>query len=235
MLLIQVQASLLAAGEAPAGNGRSSPQAPDEQPPPAAPTAEGSELDPQDIGAGAAGGVVPHPEVAGAGADGVAQAEAQVALSIVAVVVFRKNVTGAVQQAAVGIGAGSAGGVGGERAGGGDVDAEEVLVAAVVDLARDAVSNVRRDLSFPLVCANGEDRPLSGYKDAEFVKMAMLGIKLGKKLIMVVEKFEELRQIVALSKQLGVEPQLGIRTRLLTKGGANGPRAPARTPSSAWF
>jgi arginine decarboxylase len=58
----------------------------------------------------------------------------------------------------------------------------------------------------------------NGYKDAEFIKMAMLGIKLGKKVIMVVEKLEELRQIIAISKQLGVEPLLGIRARLLSKG-----------------
>ena len=58
----------------------------------------------------------------------------------------------------------------------------------------------------------------NGYKDAEFVKMAMLGIKLGKTVIMVVEKLEELRQIIAISKQLGVEPLIGIRARLLSKG-----------------
>ncbi|HMP84519.1 MAG TPA: biosynthetic arginine decarboxylase [Verrucomicrobiota bacterium] len=58
----------------------------------------------------------------------------------------------------------------------------------------------------------------NGYKDCEFIKMAMLGIKLGKKVIMVVEKLEELRQIIAVSKQLGVEPLLGIRARLLSKG-----------------
>jgi arginine decarboxylase len=58
----------------------------------------------------------------------------------------------------------------------------------------------------------------NGYKDAEFIKMAMLGIKLGKKVIMVVEKLEELRHIISISKQLGVEPLLGIRARLLSKG-----------------
>ena len=58
----------------------------------------------------------------------------------------------------------------------------------------------------------------NGYKDAEFIKMAMLGIKLGKTVIMVVEKLEELRQIITVSKQMGVEPLIGIRTRLLSKG-----------------
>jgi arginine decarboxylase len=58
----------------------------------------------------------------------------------------------------------------------------------------------------------------NGYKDAEFIRMALLGIKLGKKVIMVVEKLEELRHIIAISKQIGVEPLVGIRARLLSKG-----------------
>src|SRR5579863_4053523 len=58
----------------------------------------------------------------------------------------------------------------------------------------------------------------NGYKDAGFIKMAILGQKLGKKVILVVEKLEELRHIISLSKQLGVEPLIGIRARLLSKG-----------------
>ena len=58
----------------------------------------------------------------------------------------------------------------------------------------------------------------NGYKDASFVKMALMGIKLGKKVIMVVEKLEELRQILNLSRHLGVEPMIGIRARLLSRG-----------------
>src|SRR6266852_4551629 len=59
----------------------------------------------------------------------------------------------------------------------------------------------------------------NGYKDPSFIRVALLGTKLGKKVIMVVEKLEELRQIITLSKQLGVEPLIGIRARLLSKGG----------------
>ncbi|MCW5552458.1 MAG: biosynthetic arginine decarboxylase [Verrucomicrobiae bacterium] len=58
----------------------------------------------------------------------------------------------------------------------------------------------------------------NGYKDCDFIRMALLGIKLGKKVIMVVEKLEELRQIISVSKQFGVEPLIGIRARLLAKG-----------------
>ncbi|HEV2453678.1 MAG TPA: biosynthetic arginine decarboxylase [Verrucomicrobiae bacterium] len=58
----------------------------------------------------------------------------------------------------------------------------------------------------------------NGYKDPEFIKMALLGVKLGKRVIIVVEKLEELRHIIAISKQHGVEPLIGIRARLLSKG-----------------
>ena len=58
----------------------------------------------------------------------------------------------------------------------------------------------------------------NGYKDANFIRMALLGTKLNKKVIMVVEKLEELRQIITLSRQFGVEPLIGIRTRLLSRG-----------------
>jgi arginine decarboxylase len=58
----------------------------------------------------------------------------------------------------------------------------------------------------------------NGYKDSTFIRMALMGIKLGKKVILVVEKLEELRQILGVSKQVGVEPLIGIRTRLLSKG-----------------
>src|SRR4051812_42589816 len=58
----------------------------------------------------------------------------------------------------------------------------------------------------------------NGYKDAGFIRMALMGIKLGKTVIMVVEKLEELRQIITVSRQFGVEPLIGIRARLLSKG-----------------
>jgi arginine decarboxylase len=58
----------------------------------------------------------------------------------------------------------------------------------------------------------------NGYKDCTFIRMALMGIKLGKKVVLVVEKLEELKQILAVSKQVGVEPLIGIRTRLMSKG-----------------
>ncbi len=58
----------------------------------------------------------------------------------------------------------------------------------------------------------------NGYKDAQFIRIALMGIKLGSKVILVVEKLEELKQIIAVSRQMGVEPIIGIRARLMSKG-----------------
>ncbi len=58
----------------------------------------------------------------------------------------------------------------------------------------------------------------NGYKDANFIRMALLGTKLNKKVILVVEKLEELKQIIATSRQCGVEPLIGVRARLQSRG-----------------
>jgi len=58
----------------------------------------------------------------------------------------------------------------------------------------------------------------NGYKDREFVEMALLGTKLGKRLVIVVEKFSELPLIVELARKLNVVPIIGVRAKLATRG-----------------
>src|SRR5438270_3173581 len=58
----------------------------------------------------------------------------------------------------------------------------------------------------------------NGYKDVAFVRIALLGRKLGKKAVIVVEKLEELEQTIRASKEVGLEPYIGIRVRLHSKG-----------------
>jgi len=58
----------------------------------------------------------------------------------------------------------------------------------------------------------------NGYKDTLFIQNALLGLKLGKRVIMVVEKIEELNQILEVSKEFGIEPMIGLRVRLQSKG-----------------
>ena len=58
----------------------------------------------------------------------------------------------------------------------------------------------------------------NGYKDRAFIRIALLGRKLGKAVVIVVEKLEELEQTIRASKEVGVEPYIGIRVRLHSKG-----------------
>jgi arginine decarboxylase len=58
----------------------------------------------------------------------------------------------------------------------------------------------------------------NGYKDPAFIRIALLGRKLGKSVVIVVEKLEELEQTIRTSKEVGVEPYIGIRVRLHSKG-----------------
>src|ERR1700737_2102007 len=58
----------------------------------------------------------------------------------------------------------------------------------------------------------------NGYKDATFIRMAMLGRKLDKKVILIAEKLSEIRAIVKIAAEMNVEPWIGIRVRLVSKG-----------------
>src|SRR5205809_1317694 len=58
----------------------------------------------------------------------------------------------------------------------------------------------------------------NGYKDPAFIRIALLGRKLGKPVVIVAEKLEEVEQIIRASKEVGVEPWIGIRARLHSKG-----------------
>src|SRR5712664_395572 len=58
----------------------------------------------------------------------------------------------------------------------------------------------------------------NGYKDPAFIRIALLGRKLGKLVVIVVEKLEELEQTIRAAKEVGVEPVIGIRVRLHSKG-----------------
>jgi arginine decarboxylase len=58
----------------------------------------------------------------------------------------------------------------------------------------------------------------NGYKDATYIRMAMIGRKLGKRIILIAEKLSEVRAIVKVAAEMNVEPWIGMRVRLLSKG-----------------
>lgn len=58
----------------------------------------------------------------------------------------------------------------------------------------------------------------NGYKDEEFMKLALLGRKLGRKVVVVIEKLNELPLLIKVSQEMQVEPIIGLRAKLTTKG-----------------
>ncbi|PTX93961.1 arginine decarboxylase [Spartobacteria bacterium LR76] len=58
----------------------------------------------------------------------------------------------------------------------------------------------------------------NGYKDTSFIRNALVARKLGKIVILVVEKLEELKHILKVAAEMNVEPMIGLRVRLLSKG-----------------
>ena len=66
------------------------------------------------------------------------------------------------------------------------------------------------DNETPIVC--------NGFKDDEYIEMAMLAQKVGRRIIPVVEKYTELELIAKYAERVGVRPAIGIRAKLASRG-----------------
>ncbi|HEY9633600.1 MAG TPA: biosynthetic arginine decarboxylase [Coleofasciculaceae cyanobacterium] len=58
----------------------------------------------------------------------------------------------------------------------------------------------------------------NGYKDREYIETALLSTRLGQKAIIVLEQLEEVQLVIDAANQLGIEPIVGVRAKLSTKG-----------------
>lgn len=58
----------------------------------------------------------------------------------------------------------------------------------------------------------------NGYKDENYVELALLAQKMGRRIFLVVEKLNELRLIADISKRLKIRPNIGIRIKLASSG-----------------
>lgn len=70
----------------------------------------------------------------------------------------------------------------------------------------------------------------NGYKDREYIETATLAQRLGQMAIIVIEQLEEVQFVIEASRKLGIEPVLGVRAKLSSKGigrwgGSTGDRA----------
>jgi arginine decarboxylase len=58
----------------------------------------------------------------------------------------------------------------------------------------------------------------NGYKDEDYIELALLAQKMGRTIFIVVEKLNELKLIARIAKRLKVKPNLGIRIKLASSG-----------------
>ena len=71
------------------------------------------------------------------------------------------------------------------------------------------------DNQTPIIC--------NGFKDDEYIEMAMLAQKAGRMIIPVVEKYTELHLILKYSARVGVRPSIGLRVKLASRGSGRWP------------
>ncbi len=66
------------------------------------------------------------------------------------------------------------------------------------------------DADVPIIC--------NGFKDGHFIEMALLAQKIGRQVVVVVEKYTELELILRLAERIGVRPHIGMRIKLASRG-----------------
>jgi arginine decarboxylase len=58
----------------------------------------------------------------------------------------------------------------------------------------------------------------NGYKDREYIELALMSKKVGRRPVIIIEKYSELNLIIEVAEKLGVEAEIGFRLRLAGKG-----------------
>jgi arginine decarboxylase len=58
----------------------------------------------------------------------------------------------------------------------------------------------------------------NGYKDEDYIELALLAQKMGKRIYLVVEKLNELKLITTIARRLKIKPNIGVRVKLASTG-----------------
>jgi arginine decarboxylase len=58
----------------------------------------------------------------------------------------------------------------------------------------------------------------NGYKDDIFIRMALNAVRMKKKVVLILEKVSELERILAVARERGVRPLIGMRAKLYARG-----------------
>jgi arginine decarboxylase len=94
------------------------------------------------------------------------------------------------------------------------------IVSAGKDYNYGLEAGSKPELMIALAMHEGTQRLIicNGYKDPDYIRLALLGRKLGKKIIIVVEQLSEVDTIIRIAKETGVKPMIGFRVKLQTRG-----------------
>ena len=94
------------------------------------------------------------------------------------------------------------------------------IVGAGRDFGYGLEAGSKPELMIALAMHEGGDRLIicNGYKDDDYIRLALLGRKLDKQVIIVVEQLAEVDDIIRISQETGVMPLVGFRAKLLTRG-----------------
>jgi len=94
------------------------------------------------------------------------------------------------------------------------------IVAAGKDFNYGLEAGSKPELMIAIAMHEGANRLIicNGYKDHDYIRLALLARKLGKKIIIVVEQLAEIDDIIKISEEVGVKPMIGFRAKLQTRG-----------------
>lgn len=96
----------------------------------------------------------------------------------------------------------------------------EEIVAAGEDYGYGLEAGSKAELMIALAMQESNKRLIicNGYKDLDYIRLALMGRKIGKQIIIVVEQLSELDNVIRLAEEDGVEPLIGLRLKLQTRG-----------------
>src|SRR4029077_13842292 len=61
----------------------------------------------------------------------------------------------------------------------------------------------------------------NGYKDRAYIETALLAQKLGRRIVITIDRLGEVETIIPPPRDLQMSPTIGVRARLVTKGAGN--------------
>ncbi len=116
------------------------------------------------------------------------------------------------------------------------VNQQRHLVEALVNYGRETCLGLeagsKPELLVALALLDNPDALLicNGFKDKEYIETALQASRLGRNVVIVIDRFQELPLLLDIAKALGIKPEIGFRAKLEQKGAgkwvdSSGPRS----------